>query len=236
MQKTNAAFFLIPLLLTTTSCFKKNMEASSHQSATLAKVEVMRSTSKQNVFGDKMDTLKEFDLKPGEKLFATFKTSMGDMRAELYWEQVPKTVANFVGLARGTKEWSMPGSSEKSTKPLYSGSIFHRVIPDFMIQGGDPLGSGYGGPGYRFEDEFHPELRHNAPGILSMANSGPNTNGSQFFVMEKPYPHLDKRHAVFGKVIENVDLVTKIARVPRNSSDKPNQDVTLNEVVITKGA
>lgn len=183
---------------------------------------------------DQMELIKEFDLKPGEKLLAIFNTSMGKMVAELYWEQVPSTVANFVGLATGKKAWSLPGSSEKLTRPLYSGTIFHRVIPDFMIQGGDPLGNGTGGPGYRFADEFNPSLRHSGPGILSMANAGPNTNGSQFFITERSTPHLDNRHSVFGKVIENIELIKAIANVPTNSSDRPLSDVKLIEVQIKK--
>jgi peptidyl-prolyl cis-trans isomerase A (cyclophilin A) len=234
MQKSTAAALSLTLLVAMTGCFKKNMEASGIGSAPASKVEVIRSPDKQILSGEAMTTLKEFDLKPGEKLLATFKTSMGDMTAELYWEKAPNTVANFVGLAKGTKEWSAPGSKDKLHKPLYSGTIFHRVIPDFMIQGGDPMGNGMGGPGYQFADEFNPSLKHDAPGILSMANAGPNTNGSQFFITEAPTPFLNNRHAVFGKVIENVDLVSKIARVPRNRMDKPDQDVKLLEVTIKK--
>jgi peptidyl-prolyl cis-trans isomerase A (cyclophilin A) len=233
MQKSTAIFFALTLLLNITGCFKKNIEASAESVAAPNKVEVAHSTAKKPPSGEDM-ILKEFDLKPGDKLLATFKTSMGDMTAELYWEKTPITVANFVGLAKGTKEWSMPRSSEKLHKPLYSGTIFHRVIPGFMIQGGDPLGTGYGDPGYRFADEFHPSLRHDSAGILSMANSGPGTNGSQFFITESPQHGLDMRHAVFGKVIENVELVGKIARVPRNANDKPLTDVTLQEIVIRK--
>ena len=179
--------------------------------------------------------MKELDLQPTDKLFAIFKTNKGDLVAELYWDKAPATVENFVGLSKGTTDWTDPKTGDKVTnKPLYSGTIFHRVIPDFMIQGGDPMGNGMGGPGYRFADEFHPELRHSGPGILSMANSGPNTNGSQFFITEGPTPHLDNRHSVFGKVVKNLDLVGTIARVDRDRRDKPAQDVILKEVVITK--
>src|ERR1043166_2000116 len=124
-------------------------------------------------------------------VYATFTTSMGDIVIQLYEDKAPKTVANFIGLANGTKEWTDPKTGEKVKRPLYNGTIFHRVIPGFMIQGGDPLGNGTGGPGYRFEDEFNPELRHPRGGILSMANSGPNTNGSQFFITLAPTLHLD---------------------------------------------
>lgn len=151
------------------------------------------------------------------KKTAIFKTSMGDMTVELYVDKAPKTVENFVKLAE---------------KGFYNGTIFHRVIPEFMIQGGDPEGTGRGGPGYKFADEFHPDLKHNVPGILSMANAGPNTNGSQFFITEIPTPFLDNRHAVFGKVIENFELVPKIARVPRDRQDRPHEDVVINEIVI----
>jgi peptidyl-prolyl cis-trans isomerase A (cyclophilin A) len=175
-------------------------------------------------------------VKAGQKLYATFKTSMGDMVAELYWEQAPKTVANFVGLAEGTKDWTHPATGEKQKgKPLYNGTIFHRVIPKFMIQGGDPLGRGTGGPGYKFEDEFHPQLKHTGPGILSMANSGPNTNGSQFFICEVATAWLDNKHSVFGKVVENVELIPKITNVPRSKQDKPNQDIVLQQVLIGRG-
>jgi len=135
-------------------------------------------------------------------LYATLKTSMGDIVIQLFDDKAPKTVANFVGLASGTKEWMDPKTDEKVKRPLYNGTIFHRVIPGFMIQGGDPRGNGTGGPGYRFEDEFHPDLRHNKAGILSMANAGPNTNGSQFFITHQATPQLDGRHSVFGEVVK----------------------------------
>jgi len=178
----------------------------------------------------------DLGLQPGQKLYATFKTTMGDMVAELFWDKVPKTIENFVGLAEGTKEWTHPATGEKmSGTPLYNGTVFHRVIPNFMIQGGDPLGKGTGGPGYRFEDEFHPELKHTVPGILSMANAGPNTNGSQFFICEVATPWLDNKHSVFGQVIENVELVPKITNVPRGPGDRPNQDIVLQQVLIGRG-
>ena len=169
-------------------------------------------------------------------LYATLKTSMGDIVVRLFDDKAPKTVANFVGLATGTKEWLDPKTQQKVKRPLYNGTIFHRVIPGFMIQGGDPLGNGTGGPGYRFEDEFHPDLRHTKGGILSMANAGPNTNGSQFFITLAPTLHLDNRHSVFGEVVKGVEVVIAIGNVPRNSSDRPIKDVVLKEVVVTRGS
>ncbi len=168
-------------------------------------------------------------------LHATFKTSMGNIVALLYEDKAPKTVENFVGLATGTKEWTDPKTGQKVKRPLYNGTIFHRVIPNFMIQGGDPLGTGRGGPGYKFDDEFNPTLRHNKPGILSMANSGPNTNGSQFFITTVPTPHLDNRHSVFGEVVQGLDVVVAIGNVPRGPNDRPLKDVVLKEIVISRG-
>ena len=170
-------------------------------------------------------------------LYATLKTTMGDIVVQLFEDKAPKTVANFVGLATGTKEWTDPKTGEKVKRPLYNGTIFHRVIPGFMIQGGDPLGNGTGGPGYRFEDEFNPELKHSKAGILSMANAGPNTNGSQFFITEKPTPWLDGKHSVFGEVVKGQSVVNAIINVPRElNSNRPIKDVVLQEVVITRGS
>ena len=189
---------------------------------------------------DVEETAKALGVKPGEKLYATFKTTMGDMTAELYWEQAPKTVRNFVELAEGKKEWTDPTTQQKTKKPLYDGTKFHRVIPDFMIQGGDPLGTGTGGPGYKFADEIAPGLKHDGPGVLSMANSGPNTNGSQFFITEKATPWLDGRHAIFGKVVAGADNIPKITRAPKkNPSDprdsRPATDIVLTKVLIGRG-
>jgi peptidyl-prolyl cis-trans isomerase A (cyclophilin A) len=166
-------------------------------------------------------------------LYARFHTSLGNIVVRLEETRAPNTVKNFVGLATGTQEWKHPGTGEvKKGVGLYDGTIFHRVIPDFMIQGGCPLGQGTGGPGYRFKDEFHPELRHSGPGVLSMANSGPSTNGSQFFITESATAHLDNRHSVFGTTVAGQDVVSKIARTPRNRGDRPNTDVILKKVEI----
>jgi len=169
-------------------------------------------------------------------VYATLKTSMGDIVIQLFDDKAPKTVANFVGLASGTKEWLDPKTGEKVKRPLYNGTIFHRVIPGFMIQGGDPLGTGRGGPGYTFEDEFHPDLRHSKAGILSMANAGPNTNGSQFFITHQATPNLDGRHSVFGEVVKGQEVVVAIGNVSRDLRDRPIKDVVLKEIIITRGS
>jgi len=177
------------------------------------------------------------------KLYARFKTTQGNILVELEEERAPNTVKNFVGLALGTQEWSDPVDGSKSEgKSLYSGVKFHRVIPGFMIQCGDPSSRhdsaqnrwGMGGPGYRFPDEFHKELKHSVSGILSMANSGPGTNGSQFFITEGPTPHLDGRHSVFGKVVAGLDIVKKIANVARGPSDRPKEPQVLEAVEILR--
>jgi peptidyl-prolyl cis-trans isomerase A (cyclophilin A) len=168
------------------------------------------------------------------RLFAHVDTTLGSFTIELFEDRAPKTVANFVALAEGTKEWRHPGTGQKSTKPFYDGIVFHRVIDGFMIQGGDPLGQGRGGPGYQFEDEFHPTLRHDRAGMLSMANAGPNTNGSQFFITLAPTPHLDKRHSVFGAVTEGLDIVKAIGRTPTDSHDRPKTPVVINKVTIER--
>ena len=147
-------------------------------------------------------------------LYARFQTTLGDFTVRLFADLVPNTVQNFVDLAEGRK-------GTTAAKPFYDGLVFHRVIDGFMIQGGCPEGTGRGGPGYRFADEFHPQLRHSKPGILSMANAGPNTNGSQFFITLGPTPHLDNRHSVFGEVVEGMDIVKKIGAVPTGRQDRP---------------
>lgn len=167
---------------------------------------------------------------------AVFETTMGTLRCKLFPKEAPKTVANFIGLAEGTKDWTDPATGQKKHGvPLYSGTIFHRVIPDFMIQGGDPLGTGTGDPGYRFEDEIVPSLTFDRPGRLAMANAGPGTNGSQFFITEKPTPWLNGHHTIFGQCDDaSVELVKKIARVPKGPGDKPVTPVRINKIVIEK--
>lgn len=165
---------------------------------------------------------------------AVFETSMGNITCTLFPDKAPMTVENFIGLAEGTKEWRNPVSGVKKTNtPLYDGTIFHRVIPNFMIQGGDPAGNGTGNPGYRFKDEFS-DLRFDQPGRLAMANSGPNTNGSQFFITDTPTPHLNNKHTIFGQCAP-VNLVSQIARVPRDPNrDKPFRPVIIKHIKIVK--
>ena len=167
-------------------------------------------------------------------VYAQFVTSEGSFTVRLFDQEAPKTVENFVGLAEGTKEWTDPRTNKKVTAPYYDGVIFHRVINGFMIQSGDPLGQGIGGPGYKFNDEFHPGARHNKAGILSMANSGPNTNGGQFFVTLGPTPHLDDKHSVFGEVVEGMEVVSKIGSTPTGRQDRPVKDVIIQTVTIER--
>ena len=165
---------------------------------------------------------------------AEFVTTEGSFTVKLYDEEAPNTVANFVGLAEGTKEWTDPRTRQKTTAPYYNGIIFHRVIDGFMIQGGDPLGQGVGGPGYEFADEFHPRLRHDRAGILSMANRGPNTNGGQFFITLGPTPHLNDRHSVFGEVTSGMDIVRRIGTTPTGRQDRPVKDIQILEIKISR--
>ncbi len=168
----------------------------------------------------------------GKNMFALMETSLGKIKVKLFPDKAPKTVDNFVGLVEGTKEWMDPKSGKKEKKPLYNGTVFHRVIKKFMIQGGDPLGNGTGGPGYKFEDEFS-DLKHTKPGILSMANAGPGTNGSQFFLTVEPTPWLDNKHTIFGEVVEGMDIVKKISET-KADNDRPVEPVVLKSVKIER--
>lgn len=168
-------------------------------------------------------------------IYAHFTTSDGNFTARLYDAETPATVANFTGLAEGSKEWTDPRTNRKVKQPYYDGTIFHRVIAGFMIQGGDPLGQGTGGPGYNFADEFHPTRRHSKAGILSMANRGPNTNGGQFFITLAATPWLDDKHTVFGEIVEGMDVVTKIGATPTSKpGDRPLKPVTIQSVTIER--
>ena len=166
--------------------------------------------------------------------YAIFNTSEGTIVCRLFEKDAPNTVKNFVELAEGKREWTHPVGNKKSSDKLYDGTIFHRVIPDFMIQGGDPEGTGRGGPGYKFADEFHSSLNHSKAGKLSMANSGPGTNGSQFFLTVAPTPWLDNKHSIFGEVVEGQDVANKISKLPRDSSDRPKTPVVLQKVRIER--
>lgn len=163
---------------------------------------------------------------------AEFQTNKGNFTCLLYPESAPITVANFIKLAQGEKEWTHPKTGEKTKKTLYDGTIFHRVIPDFMIQGGDPLGLGIGGPGYQFEDEIDPVLTFANPGTLAMANSGPNTNGSQFFITVAPTPWLNGKHTIFGRVIDGYEVVEAISKVKAEQQDRPDKPVVLEKITI----
>jgi peptidyl-prolyl cis-trans isomerase A (cyclophilin A) len=167
--------------------------------------------------------------------YATFDTSEGTIVCRLFEKEAPKTVKNFTDLAEGKRDWTHPVSGKKSTDRLYDGTIFHRVIPNFMIQGGDPAGNGMGGPGYQFEDETRGSPHSfDKPGKLAMANAGPNTNGSQFFITVAPTAWLTGKHTIFGEVVEGQDVVNKITAVPRNRQDRPNKDVVLQSVTIER--
>ena len=167
-------------------------------------------------------------------LYAHFTTSEGNFTARLF-DETPNTVANFTGLADGSKEWTDPRSGKRVTQPYYNGTVFHRVIDGFMIQGGDPLGQGTGGPGYTFSDEFHPKLRHDKVGVLSMANRGPNTNGGQFFITLAPTPWLDDKHSVFGEIVEGLDVVKKIGSTATSKPvDRPLKPITVQSVKIER--
>ncbi len=171
-----------------------------------------------------------------EELHAKFKTSRGDVVVKLFPHHAPKTVENFVGLAEGTKEWTDPRSKQPSTERFYDGLGFHRVIDGFMIQGGCPLGNGTGGPGYTFKDEFHPELAFNKPYLLAMANAGPGTNGSQFFITVGPTPHLNQRHTIFGEVIDKSsrDVVDAIATTATDRQSRPATPVVIERLEVER--
>ena len=173
-----------------------------------------------------------------EDLYATLSTTEGDIRLQLFPHHAPKTVANFVELAEGAREWTDPRSGSRTSGPLYNGTIFHRVISGFMIQGGDPLGTGTGGPGYRFNDEFHPELAFTKPYLLAMANAGPGTNGSQFFITVAATEWLTNKHTIFGEVADadSRAVVDKIAAAATGAQDRPRTDIVIEKVTIDRAA
>lgn len=192
-----------------------------------AKGEDTKAPAKKSKTEDKSD-------KKEKEMIAVFETNKGTFKIKLFPDKAPKTVENFVGLAEGTKEFTDPKSGKKEKRHFYDGLKFHRVIPNFMIQGGDPLGTGTGGPGYKFGDEFAPGLSHSKPGILSMANAGPGTNGSQFFVTVAATPWLDGKHTIFGEVIEGMDVVMNISKVKTASQDRPVEDVVVQHLKIER--
>jgi peptidyl-prolyl cis-trans isomerase A (cyclophilin A) len=165
-------------------------------------------------------------------LTATLRTSEGTVLVRLFPDHAPKTVRNFVDLAEGSREWTDPRTRQPTEARLYDGTVFHRVIPRFMIQGGDPLGTGTGGPGYKFADEIHPDLRFDRPYLLAMANAGPATNGSQFFITVVPTPHLNGKHTIFGEVVDGREVVDRISQTQTDRNDRPVQDVVLESVSI----
>jgi peptidyl-prolyl cis-trans isomerase A (cyclophilin A) len=169
-----------------------------------------------------------------DTLTATMRTNQGTVRLRLFPDHAPKTVRNFVDLAEGARDWTDPRTRKASREKLYDGTVFHRVIPRFMIQGGDPLGTGTGGPGYQFADEIHPDLRFDRPYLLAMANAGPGTNGSQFFITVAPTPHLNGRHTIFGEVIDGSDVVDRISNAKTGRNDRPVADVVLESVEIER--
>jgi peptidyl-prolyl cis-trans isomerase A (cyclophilin A) len=204
------------LLLALTACSKdKDKEATARPSATDPNKDWQKAAIE------------------GQDIYATVETSEGSFVLKLFSKEAPKTVANFVGLASGQKEWKDPTTLQMTKKPLYDGTVFHRVIPDFMIQGGDPLGQGIGGPGYAFEDEFQGGKTFDKPGMLAMANRGPNTNGSQIFITVAATPWLNNRHTIFGEVVKNYEVVDKISKVPTAPGDKPQTPVTLKKVILS---
>ncbi len=171
-------------------------------------------------------------MKPG--VYAHFTTTEGNFTIRLFDKEAANTVENFVGLAEGAKEWTDPRTRQKVRTPYYDGIIVHRVIDGFMIQSGDPMGTGTGGPGFTFPDEFSPNLRHDKAGILSMANRGPHTNGGQFFITLGPTPHLDNRHSVFGEVAEGMDVVRTIGKTRTGPGDRPVKDIVINSITIER--
>lgn len=175
------------------------------------------------------------EVRAGKDLYAKFDTTEGEVVVKLFSKDAPKTVENFVGLATGEKEWKDPRDGQaKKGVPLYDGTIFHRCIKDFMVQGGDPLGQGTGGPGYKFEDEFQSNRKFDKPGILAMANAGPNSNGSQFFITVAPTSWLNNRHTIFGEVTSGYEIVSRIANeLPKDARDRPKKDVKINKLTIS---
>lgn len=186
-------------------------------------------------FGQKKALKTIAPLETAKTVYADFQTTLGNFRVQLYVDKAPQTCTNFIQLAEGSVPWTNPFTGAQENRPYYDGLLFHRVIDGFMLQGGCPKGDGTGGPGWVFADEFHPAARHSKPGMLSMANAGPGTNGSQFFVTLGPTPHLDNRHSVFGEVISGMDIVQKIGSTRTGAGDRPVTPVNIQKVTIVRG-
>ncbi len=225
--------YIAAILLATFSFYSqaKSEESKTKSATSEATSTKVTAPEKKAAASDKKNT--KPSTKKGKEMLAKFETTQGNFTIKLFADKAPKTVENFVGLAEGTKEFTNPKTGKKEKKPFYDGLIFHRVIPNFMIQGGDPLGNGTGGPGYKFADEFSPDLKHNKPGYLSMANAGPGTNGSQFFVTVAATPWLDGKHTIFGEVIEGMDVVYAISKA-KSVNDRPVEDVVIKSVKIER--
>lgn len=237
MRRLHGLMIMPLLAIFLIGCNQKTAPTLQNSDLTLTNqiADTQTTTETMNTKPDSPSTDELLQLDEAEQIQATIKTSLGDIVIALRPDVAPKTVANFVGLAEGSKPWQDPVTGEwMEDQPLYNGVIFHRVIKEFMIQGGDPMGSGMGGPGYKFEDEIDPSLTFDKAGLLAMANAGPNTNGSQFFITHAATPWLNGNHTIFGTVVSGMDVVDAIANVETDSRDKPVEDVVIESIEIER--